>query len=79
MYWLLAHPLSLQYARLATPGGRRKKDNLLTGEGGKGVGEEPNHATVKSLDLYKSCNTLWVGEKGPSDLNILSTKFVLLF
>jgi hypothetical protein len=25
----------------------RKRDNLLTGEGAKGVGEEPNHTTAK--------------------------------
>ncbi len=26
----------------------RKRDKLLTGEGGKGVGEEPNHTTAKT-------------------------------
>jgi hypothetical protein len=38
----------------------RKRDNLLTGEGGgKEVDENPNHSTAKSLVLYKPFNTLW--------------------
>jgi hypothetical protein len=38
----------------------RKRDNLLTGEGGgKGVDQDPNHSTAKSLVLYKPFNTLW--------------------
>ncbi len=36
----------------------RKRKNLLTGEGGGRLGEEPNHTTARSLVLYKSFNTL---------------------
>ncbi len=36
----------------------KKRDNLLTGEGGEGVGEEPNHRPQESLVLYNPFNTL---------------------
>jgi hypothetical protein len=41
--------------------GRLRERNLLMGERGKGVGEEPNQASLSqaSLLLYKSFNTLW--------------------
>jgi len=37
--------------------------SLLTGEGGEGIGEEPNHRPPGSLVLYKSVNTLWWEEE----------------
>jgi hypothetical protein len=61
MIWL--HPLpplsSNKPGRRHT--GRTKKSyNLLTGGGGKGMGEEPNRTTARKLVLYKLFNTLCV-------------------
>jgi hypothetical protein len=39
----------------------RKRDNLLTGEGGKGVRKEVKNTTSIKPDLYKSFSTLWAG------------------
>jgi hypothetical protein len=36
-----------------------QRDILLTEEWGRGVREEPNLRTARSLALYKSFNTLW--------------------
>jgi hypothetical protein len=44
MICFLAHPIPLPLT-----GRLRKRDNLLRGEGRKGVGEEPNHTTATKL------------------------------
>ncbi len=44
MIWLYAHPL-YKLGRRHT-GRQRKRDNLLTGDGGEEVGEEPKHTTA---------------------------------
>jgi hypothetical protein len=36
-----------------------RRSSFLTGEGGGGRGDEPNHRPRGSLVLYKSLNTLW--------------------
>jgi hypothetical protein len=58
MIWLLAHPLPLSLVSKLDrrhTGRLRKRDDLLTGEVGKGRVRRPQ----KSLVLYKSLNTLW--------------------
>jgi hypothetical protein len=62
--WLLAPPPSLVSKLslfLSLPVCRRS--SLLTGDGGvgKGVGEEPNHTTARSLVLLKSFSSLVEG------------------
>ncbi len=50
MIWLLAHPLPFSHVSkldLRHTGRLKKRDNLLTGEGREGVGEEPNHTTTR--------------------------------
>jgi hypothetical protein len=43
-------PLSRQYKLDRRHIGRlRKRDNLLTGEGGEGAGVEPNHTTARKI------------------------------
>ncbi len=49
MLWLLAHPFPpspVSKLDRRHTGRLRNRDNLLSGEGGKGVGEDPNHTTA---------------------------------
>ncbi len=60
MIWLYVHPLHPPLSSVSLPGegSLRKRDNLLTGEGGR-VGEEPNHTTARKVWFFnKSFNTL---------------------
>jgi hypothetical protein len=59
MIWLLPLPVSKFDWRHT--GRRRKRDNLLTGDGD--VGQEPILQRRESLVLYKSFNTLRVGAR----------------
>ncbi len=63
MIWLFAHPHppppSVSKLDRRYTGRLRKRDKLLTGVWGKGVGEEPNPMIERSLAFYKSFNILW--------------------
>jgi hypothetical protein len=59
MIWFLVHPLPtpspVSKLDRRNTGRLRKRDNLLTGEGGKGMGEESNQMTARKPEpLYYS-------------------------
>ncbi len=46
-----------------------KRNNLLTGEGGKGVGEEPNHTTARKPSPLKSRKAFKINILCPEPIN----------
>jgi hypothetical protein len=63
MIQLQAHPLSPPPSPVSKldrrhTGRLKKRGSLLTGEGEKGAGAEPNHTIARNLTCYKPFNTL---------------------
>ncbi len=65
--WFGSFPILFrQYKLFRRHKGRlRKRENLLTGNGGQGVGEEPNHATTRSRSSRNHSNSVWHWHQRP--------------
>jgi hypothetical protein len=63
MIWLLAHPpLTPSVSSTSDTGRLRNRDNLFTGEGGRGQARSRIIRLQESLGLCKSVSSLWVGQ-----------------